>query len=131
MIIWSVAQELSSKSDPTLGRASYAIGQDTKMVLVEMKMMIIWSIAQELASKSDPTLGRAASAIGQVTKVVSSAVNVVDGPSLLMMIVVAMMILFFFTTTRLFFFSRKMKICSQVSISGELLVLEIRGKSDI
>ena len=106
MIIWSIAQELSSKSDP-LGRASSAIGQDTKMVLVEMKMMIIWSVAQELASKSDPTLGRAASAIGQVTKVVSSAVNVLDGPSLLMMIVVAMMILFFFTTTRLYFIREK------------------------
>ena len=70
--------------------------------------MIVWSIAQEFSSKSDPTLGpAAASAIGQVTMVVSSAVNVLDGPSLLMMIVVAMMILFFFTTTRLYFSREK------------------------
>ena len=85
------------------------------MALVKLK---IWSVAQELSSKSDPTLGRASSAIGQVTKVVSSAVNVVDGPSLLMMIVVAMMILFFFTTTRLLFFSRKI-FFSQVFLSGK------------
>ena len=32
MIIWSVAQELASKSDPTLGRAASAIGQVTKVV---------------------------------------------------------------------------------------------------
>ena len=76
------------------------------MALVEIKKMILWSVAQELSSKSDP-LGRASSAIGQVTKVVSSAVNVVDGPSLLMMIVVAMIILFFFTTTRLYFSREK------------------------
>ena len=77
-------------------------------MMVLLKMMIIWSIAQELASKSDPTLGpETASAIGQGTKVVSSALNVVDGPSLLMMIVVAMMILFFFTTTRLYFSREK------------------------
>ena len=76
--------------------------------MVLLKMMIIWSIAQELANPSDPTLGpETASVIGQGTKVVSSALNVVDGPSLLMMVVVAMMILFFFTTIRLFFSREK------------------------
>ena len=108
MILWSIAQKPEKRSDPTLGPAAAgAIGQVTMMALVEIKKMILWSVAQELSSKSDPTLGRAASAIGQVTKVVSSAVNVLDGPSLLMMIVVAMMILFFFTTTRLYFIREK------------------------
>ena len=46
MILWSVAQELLSKSGPTLDlETASVIGQDTKMVLVEMKMMVIWSIA--------------------------------------------------------------------------------------
>ena len=109
MILGEIAQEPEKRRDPTLGPAAAgAIGQVTMMALVEIKKMILWSVAQELSSKSDPTLGpETASAIGQGKKVVSSAVNVVDGPSLLMMIVVAMMILFFFTTTRLYFSREK------------------------
>ena len=108
MILCSIAQKPEKRSDPTVGPAAGAIGQVTMMALVEIKKMILWSVAQELSSKSDPTLGpETASAIGQGTKVVSSALNVVDGPSLLMMIVVAMIILFFFTTTRLYFSREK------------------------